>query len=125
MYAVMRFGKSFTSMCCAVEMNANFVMVVSAKADVKNEWKKTVESHIKFEGYSFLDSSSLLKSETIISDKIASNEKIVLFFREGLKNNELKLLFEFALTRMFCLILFVKTNGTIRFIRCKFTIDLS
>lgn len=79
MYAVMRFGKSFTSMCCAVEMNANFVMVVSAKADVKNEWKKTVESHIKFEGYSFLDSSSLLKSEIIISDKIASNEKIVLF----------------------------------------------
>ena len=91
MYAVMRFGKSFTSMCCAVEMNANFVMVVSAKADVKNEWKKTVESHIKFEGYSFLDSSSLLKSETIISDKIASNEKIVLFLTlQDLQGDEIK-----------------------------------
>lgn len=40
MYAVMRFGKSFTSMCCAVEMNAKLVVVVSAKADVKEEWKK-------------------------------------------------------------------------------------
>ena len=48
MYAVMRFGKSFTSMCCAVEMKAKFVIVVSAKADVKEEWKKTVESHLKF-----------------------------------------------------------------------------
>jgi superfamily II DNA or RNA helicase len=49
MYAVMRFGKSFTSMCCAVEMNAHIVVVVSAKADVKNEWKKTVESHVNFD----------------------------------------------------------------------------
>jgi Eco57I restriction-modification methylase/Type III restriction enzyme, res subunit len=79
MYAVMRFGKSFTSMCCAVEMCAKIVVVVSAKADVKDEWKKTVESHIKFDGYSFLDSNSLLTSETIIADKQKAKEKIVLF----------------------------------------------
>lgn len=79
MYAVMRFGKSFTSMCCAVEMEAKLVVVVSAKADVKEEWKKTVESHKKFEGYSFLDSNSLLQSDTIITEKQEANEKIVLF----------------------------------------------
>ncbi len=79
MYAVMRFGKSFTSMCCAVEMQAKLVVVVSAKADVKSEWKKTVESHVKFEGYSFLDSDSLLKSDTVIAEKQKSNEKIVVF----------------------------------------------
>lgn len=79
MYAVMRFGKSFTSMCCAAEMKAKIVVVVSAKADVKGEWKKTVESHVKFEGYNFLDSDSLLSSNTIINDKIASNEKVVIF----------------------------------------------
>jgi len=79
MYAVMRFGKSFTSMCCAVEMKAKFVVVVSAKADVKEEWKRTTESHVKFEGYSFLDSNSLLQSENIISEKQKKNEKIVLF----------------------------------------------
>lgn len=45
MYAVVRFGKSFTSMCCAVEMGAKLVVAVSAKADVKPEWQKTVESH--------------------------------------------------------------------------------
>jgi len=79
MYAVMRFGKSFTSMCCAVEMDAKIVLVVSAKADVKEEWKKTVESHIKFDGYSFLDSSSLLQSNTAITEKQEANKKVVLF----------------------------------------------
>lgn len=79
MYAVMRFGKSFTSICCAVEMNAKLVIVVSAKADVKQEWKKTVQSHIKFEGYTFLESNDLLKSDTIIEDLQQANQKIVLF----------------------------------------------
>lgn len=79
MYAVMRFGKSFTSMCCAVEMNAKLVIVVSAKADVKEEWKRTTESHLKFDGYCFLDSNSLLERDTIIADKQKANEKIVLF----------------------------------------------
>ncbi len=79
MYAVMRFGKSFTSMCCATEMSARFVLVVSAKADVKEEWKKTVESHTKFKGYTFLDSNSLLQSRSILTDKFSANEKVVLF----------------------------------------------
>ena len=65
MYAVMRFGKSFTSMCCAVEMKARIVVIVSAKADVKNEWKKTVESHIKFENYTFIDSNDLHNENAI------------------------------------------------------------
>lgn len=79
MYAVMRFGKSFTSMCCAVEMGAKLVVVVSAKADVKEEWKRTTESHVKFGGYCFLDSNSLLHNENIIAEKQKKKEKIVLF----------------------------------------------
>lgn len=91
MYAVMRFGKSFTSMCCAVEMNAKLVVVVSAKADVKEEWKKTVESHIKFDGYCFLDSNALLSSDTIITEKQNANEKIVLFLSlQDLQGEEIK-----------------------------------
>jgi len=91
MYAVMRFGKSFTSMCCAVEMNAKLVVVVSAKADVKEEWKKTVESHIKFDGYCFLDSTSLLTSDTIIAEKQKAKEKIVLFLTlQDLQGDEIK-----------------------------------
>jgi hypothetical protein len=91
MYAVMRFGKSFTAMCCAVEMRAKLVVVVSAKADVRNEWKKTVESHIKFDGYCFLDSTSLLTSDTIITVKQTANEKIVLFLTlQDLQGDEIK-----------------------------------
>ncbi len=91
MYAVMRFGKSFTSMCCAVEMNAKLVLIVSAKADVREEWKKTVESHIKFDGFNFLDSNSLLESETIIKDKLEANEKVALFLTlQDLQGDDIK-----------------------------------
>lgn len=91
MYAVMRFGKSFTSMCCAVEMKAKLVVVLSAKADVKEEWKKTVESHIKFNGYEFLDSSSLLKSKSILTSRIKSQKKTVLFLTlQDLQGDQIK-----------------------------------
>ena len=79
MYAVMRFGKTFTSLCCAVEMKAQFVVVVSGKVDVKNEWKKTVEGLKNFEGYSFLESNDLLTKNNILTDKLKTKEKIVLF----------------------------------------------
>lgn len=79
MYAVMRFGKSFTSMCCAKKMDAKIVLVVSAKADVRNEWKKTVESHIYFEKYDFLDSESLLGSHHAIRDRIDNGKRAVIF----------------------------------------------
>ena len=49
MYAVMRFGKSFTSLCCALELSANIVLVVSAKTDVKDEWKKLSREQATFQ----------------------------------------------------------------------------
>lgn len=79
MYAVMRFGKSFTSMCCATEISANIVVVVSAKADVKEEWKKTVESHVRFEDYDFLAGNQLLENENAIRDKLDAGRKVVVF----------------------------------------------
>lgn len=78
MYAVMRFGKSFTSTCCAVKMQAKVVLVVSAKADVKNEWKKTVESHVLFVDYVFLCSDNL-REDKAISKKLAEGKRVVVF----------------------------------------------
>ncbi|WP_211334716.1 Eco57I restriction-modification methylase domain-containing protein [Mycoplasmopsis mucosicanis] len=79
MYAVMRFGKSFTSLCCALKMDAKLVLVLSAKADVKDEWKKTVESAGNFYQYIFLDAEDLLRNEEIIKDKRFKDKRIVLF----------------------------------------------
>lgn len=59
MYAVMRFGKSITSMWCAKEIDSKLTLVVSAKADVRSEWKQTVESHKDFTGYRFMESADL------------------------------------------------------------------
>ena len=74
----MRFGKSFTSMCCAKEINSRLVVVVSAKADVKLEWKKTVESHVDFSEYVFLTSDDLKKNNKIVA-KTLKNKKVVVF----------------------------------------------
>lgn len=79
MYAVMRFGKSFTSMCCAVANNANLVVVVSAKADVLLEWKKTVESHVLFADYVFIYEKNLLGNNHLITEKLSSGKKVVVF----------------------------------------------
>lgn len=79
MFAVMRFGKSFTSLCCAKEMGAKLVVVVSAKADVKFEWKKTAESHKRFSEYEFLESKDLKKDFNIIKKSLSSNQRVIVF----------------------------------------------
>lgn len=98
MYAVMRFGKSFTSMCCALEMDAKLVVVVSAKADVKTEWKRTVESHVKFVDYVFLDSDALLQDERILETTLHGKKAVVFLTLQDLMGQEIKakhrLLFE-------------------------------
>lgn len=78
MYAVMRFGKSFTSMCCAVEMNAKIVVIVSAKADVKEEWKKTIQSADNFKDYKFITSYEL-NEQGIINKILSSGKNVALF----------------------------------------------
>lgn len=79
MYAVMRFGKSFTSMCCATEMNAKVVLILSAKADVRIEWQKTVESHVRFENYIFLNSDSLVREPNAISNNLSLGKCVAIF----------------------------------------------
>lgn len=79
MYAVMRFGKSFTAMCCATEINAHLVVIVSAKADVREEWKKTVESHVRFERYKFLEGSDLLQKPHIIKECAQNHQDVAIF----------------------------------------------
>lgn len=92
LYAVMRFGKSFTAMCCAKEINARFVLIVSAKVDVEEEWKKTVQSHKYFENYRFLNSESLKQNETVIADTLSDpNKKVALFLSlQDLQGDDIK-----------------------------------
>ena len=80
MYAVMRFGKSFTAMSCARASNAKKVLIVSAKADVAGEWQKTVETPICFKGYKFLvdtDLASGVQIENILAE--AENNRVAVF----------------------------------------------
>ncbi|WP_338527872.1 Eco57I restriction-modification methylase domain-containing protein [Bacillus sp. MAG717A] len=56
LYAVMRFGKSNVSIWAAKELDSKLTVIVTGKADVKTEWKKTVESHKDFENIVFTDS---------------------------------------------------------------------
>lgn len=85
MYAVMRFGKSFTSMSCAKEMNdgkgAKLVLVLSAKADVKNEWRRTVESAENFRNdYEFLSSKDFVGNPDVLNTILNKEHKKAVVF---------------------------------------------
>lgn len=91
MYAVMRFGKSFTAMMCAKEMKAKLVVIVSAKADVKIEWKKTVEQPKNFEGYSFVSADELTRNNNEIKDRLNNGERVAVFLTlQDLQGNLIK-----------------------------------
>jgi len=91
MYAVMRFGKSFTAMCCAKEIDAKFVVIVSGKKDVRIEWKKTVESAENFKDYEFLTTDDLKRNDSIVTDYLSNNQNIVLFLTlQELMGEEIK-----------------------------------
>ena len=79
MYAVMRFGKTFTAMCCACEINAHLIIIVSAKADVRREWKGIIERHKRFERFAFVDSETLDRTPNIISMLLENNKDVALF----------------------------------------------
>lgn len=80
MYAVMRFGKSFTSLCCAKEIGAKFIVVVSGKADVKEEWKKTVQQADNFNKiYTFMTSADLMADPNVISKHLNNGEGVIVF----------------------------------------------
>ena len=79
MYAVMRFGKSFTAMSCANQIeNVKLVLIVSAKKDVINEWKNTVENHVDFADYNFLKVTELLDDTDKVSKLLDDNKKVVV-----------------------------------------------
>ena len=91
MYAVMRFGKSFTSLCCAKEMDAKVVLVVSGKADVREEWKKTVQSADNFNNYIFISSEDLMRDYQIIKKTLEEEKRVVVFLTlQDLQGEDLK-----------------------------------
>ena len=79
MYAVMRFGKSFTAMYCGLRSNARKILIVSAKADVATEWKATVEKPKCFENYRFLVDRDFVNDKKSIQKTLDDGKNIAVF----------------------------------------------
>lgn len=79
MFAVMRFGKSFTSLCCAKEMKAKLIVVVCGKTAVRLEWKENVQRPKILDGFEFIDSDSMSRNPAVISEKLAEGFSVVVF----------------------------------------------
>ena len=79
MFAVMRFGKSFTSLCCAKAMKAKLTVVVCGKTAVRLEWKENVQRPKIIDGFEFIDSDSMSRNPTVISEKLAEGHSVVVF----------------------------------------------
>lgn len=92
MYAVMRFGKSFTSLCCAKEIDAKIVLVVSAKADVREEWKKAVQCADNFcNDYTFLSALELSWDLDAIRNELDQGKGVVIFLTlQDLQGDDIK-----------------------------------
>lgn len=56
--AKMRFGKTFTSYQLAKRMEANRVLVVTFKPAVEDAWQTDLESHVDFDGWEYMSTSS-------------------------------------------------------------------
>lgn len=56
--AKMRFGKTFAAYQLATRMSAQKVLVVTFKPAVADSWRTDLESHVDFDGWRFLSSSS-------------------------------------------------------------------
>lgn len=81
LYAVMRFGKTFTALCCAKEMKAKLVVVVSGKTAVKEEWKENVQRPKIFGGFKFVSVDDLRINPNKVSEELNSpeNSTVVVF----------------------------------------------
>ena len=79
MFAVMRFGKSFTSLCCAKAMKAKLTVVVCGKTAVRLEWKENVQRPKILDGFEFVDSDSMSRNPSVISEKLAEGHSVVVF----------------------------------------------
>lgn len=79
MFAVMRFGKSFTSLCCAKAMNAKLIVVVCGKTAVRLEWKENVQRSKMLDGFCFVDSESMVRNPAIVSEKLKEEKAVVVF----------------------------------------------
>lgn len=78
MYAVMRFGKSHTAMCCAIAQEAHVVLIVSAKADVASEWDKTIRGHVNFKDFVFLSKDDF-QTDGIIQYHLNKGKRVAVF----------------------------------------------
>ncbi|MDK8585745.1 Eco57I restriction-modification methylase domain-containing protein [Corynebacterium kefirresidentii] len=91
MYAVMRFGKSFTALSCANAIDAKTVLIVSAKADVRSEWKKAVESAGNFKNWVFIDQCDLTRDEHILDKAREADHTTAIFLTlQDLQGRQLK-----------------------------------
>lgn len=93
MYAVMRFGKTFTALSCALsDKRYKSILVVSGKADVKNEWKKTVESIKNFENFCFIDTDTLARDADAIKGCLQNKQRAVVFLTlQDLRGEDIKM----------------------------------
>jgi Eco57I restriction-modification methylase/Type III restriction enzyme, res subunit len=79
LFAIMRFGKTFTALHCA--LTERIVIVLSAKKDVKDEWKNTIRHQDFNNCIKFYDSDGL---QTIYKKK---KEKVFIDYMKSDKNN--------------------------------------
>jgi len=74
--AKMRFGKTFTTYQLVKRINANKVLVLTYKPDVRSGWENELNNHIDFDGYEFVSAIDHDTNNPIDFDK---HDKSIVF----------------------------------------------
>lgn len=77
LYAVMRFGKTFTTLYCAQEKNYKKILVLTGKADALVGWKECVQKNTNFENFRYIDKTSLKVQPNIISETLRAGKTVI------------------------------------------------
>ena len=79
-----RSGKTFTALHGAkrlvTQLDKSITLVVSGKADVMDEWKKSCESHVDFDNFVFLTKRNFDEDTDIVKKLYNDNKHIMVFF---------------------------------------------
>lgn len=89
MYAVMRFGKTYTACRCMKEWEGNFNVIVTGKVGVKNEWLGTINRSSQFFEYDAYTASAKREDGGLTS--MLSDDRDFIVVGKDVDGNEIKM----------------------------------
>lgn len=86
-----RFGKTFTTFACAEAVNAKTMLITTAAASVRDEWRSAIEKVQNFSDWCYVDADDLDADPAIANKLVAASRKVAVFLTfQDIQGDKLK-----------------------------------